>query len=205
MYTLPDLAYDYGSLAPAITGEIMELHHAKHHAAYVKGANEAIERLAEARAARQFAALPGLERALAFHLSGHGLHTLFWQNLSPNGGGRPEGELAAAIDEFFGSFDGFRAEMSAASSTVQGSGWGALSWDALGGRLVVHQVHDHHNNTALLSSPLLVFDAWEHAFYLQYRNVKPDYIERLWSLVDWADVAERFAAATSGTGAWTLP
>lgn len=197
-YVLPDLGYDYGALEPAISGEIMELHHGAHHAAYVKGANSTVERLAEARACGDLSALAGLERALAFNLSGHALHTLFWRNLSPTGGDRPDGDLAAAIDQFFGSFDGFRAEMSAATGTVQGSGWGVLAWDPVGARLVVHQLHDHHANYAVTSTPLLVFDAWEHAFYLQYRNVKADYVERLWSLVDWADVGRRFAAARSG-------
>lgn len=204
-YLLPDLTYDYGDLAPAITGEIMELHHAKHHAAYVAGANRAIEALAEARERRETASLPGLERALAFHLSGHGLHSLFWQNLSPEGGGRPEGELAAAVDEFFGDFEGLRSELGGATTTVQGSGWGALSWDPVGSRLVVHQVHDHHANAALLSSPILVFDAWEHAFYLQYRNVKADYVDRLWDLVDWSDVQARFEAAMATTIPLNLP
>ncbi|BCN66658.1 superoxide dismutase [Rhodococcus hoagii] len=197
-YVLPDLAYDYGALAPAISGEVMELHHGAHHAAYVRGANNAVEQLQEARACGDHSALAGFERALAFNLSGHALHSIFWRNLSPTGGDRPDGELAAAIDEFFGSFEGFRAEMSAATATVQGSGWGVLAWDPVGVRLVVHQLHDHHTNFAITSTPLLVFDAWEHAFYLQYRNVKADYIDRLWSLVDWSDVGRRFEAARAG-------
>jgi superoxide dismutase, Fe-Mn family len=198
-YRLPDLTYDYGALEPAISGQIMELHHGAHHAGYVKGANTTIDQLAEARATGGLVEmLPGLERALAFHLAGHGLHSIFWRNLSPEGGGEPDGELAAAIDESFGGFDGFRSEMTAATATVQGSGWGALAWDPIGARLVVHQIHDHHISLAITSTPLLVFDAWEHAFYLQYRNVKADYIQRLWSLIDWADVGARFHAARSG-------
>ncbi len=198
IYQLPDLTYDYGALEPAISGEIMELHHDKHHAAYVKGANSTAEQLAEARAQRSLGQLPGLERAMAFHLAGHALHSIFWTNLSPDGGDRPDGELATAIDEFFGDFDAFRAELTAATGTVQGSGWGALAWDPIGRRLVVHQIHDHHISVAITSTPLLVFDAWEHAFYLQYRNVKTDYVEQLWSLVNWADVAARFDAARTG-------
>lgn len=198
IYQLPDLTYDYGALEPAISGEIMELHHDKHHAAYVKGANSTVEQLAEARAERSLGNLPGLERALAFHLAGHALHSIFWTNLSPEGGDRPDGELATAIDEFFGDFDAFRAELTAATGTVQGSGWGALAWDPIGSRLVVHQIHDHHISLAITSTPLLVFDAWEHAFYLQYRNVKTDYVDQLWSLVNWSDVAARFDAARTG-------
>lgn len=201
VYQLPDLAYDYGALEPAISGEIMQLHHSAHHAAYVKGANATLDRLAEMRQSRDFAQLPGLERTLAFHLAGHSLHSMFWTNLSPEGGDRPDGELAAAIEEFFGGFDAFQAELTAATASVQGSGWGALAWDPIGARLVVNQIHDHHITVAPHSTPLLVFDAWEHAFYLQYRNVKTDYVDRLWSLVNWADVTQRFEAARAGRAA----
>ncbi|MEV5829250.1 superoxide dismutase [Spirillospora sp. NPDC052242] len=193
-YTLPDLPYDYAALEPAITGEILELHHSKHHAAYVKGANDTLERLAEARDKEQFGGLVGLEKTFAFNLSGHVLHSIFWDNLSPDGGDRPDGELAAAIDEHFGTFDAFRKQLTTATSTVQGSGWGVLAWEPLGKRLVVEQVYDHHGNVGMNTTPLLVFDAWEHAYYLQYRNVRPDYVEKLWSLVNWTDVTARFDA-----------
>lgn len=195
-YTLPDLPYDYAALEPAIIGQIMELHHDKHHATYVKGANDTLEKIAAARDGSDFGSIVGLEKTLAFNLSGHILHSTFWQNLSPDGGGRPEGELAAAIDESFGGFDGFQAQLSSATSTVQGSGWGALAWDDLGKRLLVEQIYDHQGNVGIGNTPLLVFDAWEHAFYLQYKNVKPDYVKALWNVVNWADVSERFAAAT---------
>ncbi|QXJ23267.1 superoxide dismutase [Actinomadura graeca] len=191
-YTLPDLPYDYAALEPAITGEILELHHSKHHAAYVKGANDTLEKLAEARDKEQFGGLVGLEKTFAFNLSGHVLHSIFWDNLSPDGGDRPGGELAAAIDEHFGSFEAFQKQLSSATSLVQGSGWGVLAWEPLGRRLIVEQVYDHHGNVGMSSTPLLVFDAWEHAYYLQYRNVRPDYVQRLWSLVNWTDVTTRF-------------
>ena len=194
-YVLPDLPYDYAALEPAITGEILELHHSKHHAAYVKGANDTLEQLEEARAEERFGGLVGLEKTLAFNLSGHVLHSIFWGNLSPEGGGRPEGELAAAIDEDFGSFEAFQKQLTAATQTVQGSGWGVLGWEPVGKKLIVQQVYDHHGNVGVGAAPLLVFDAWEHAYYLQYRNVRPDYVAKLWSLVDWADVAARFTAA----------
>ncbi|MVZ99212.1 superoxide dismutase [Actinomadura sp. LD22] len=194
-YTLPDLPYDYAALEPAITGEILELHHSKHHAAYVKGANDTLERLAEARAKEEFGGLVGLEKTFAFNLSGHVLHSIFWDNLSPDGGDRPDGELAAAIDEHFGTFEAFRKQLTTATSTVQGSGWGVLAWEPLSGRLVVEQVYDHHGNVGMNTTPLLVFDAWEHAYYLQYRNVRPDYVEKLWSLVNWPDVKARFDKA----------
>ncbi|WP_131738889.1 superoxide dismutase [Actinomadura roseirufa] len=191
-YTLPDLPYDYAALEPAITGEILELHHSKHHAAYVKGANDTLEKLAEAREKEQYGGLVGLEKTFAFNLSGHVLHSIFWENLSPDGGDRPDGELAAAIDEHFGSFEAFRKQLSSATALVQGSGWGVLAWEPLGKRLVVEQVYDHHGNIGMNSTPLLVFDAWEHAYYLQYRNVRPDYVQKLWDLVNWTDVKTRF-------------
>ncbi|MEV4359211.1 superoxide dismutase [Nonomuraea sp. NPDC049625] len=194
-YTLPDMPYDYAALEPAITGEILELHHAKHHAAYVKGANDTLERLAEARDKGEFGGLVGLEKTFAFNLSGHVLHTIFWQNLSPDGGDRPDGELGDAITEHFGSFDAFRKQLTAATATVQGSGWGVLAWEPLGRRLVVEQVYDHHGNVGMNTVPLLVFDAWEHAYYLQYRNVRPDYVEKLWGLINWNDVIARYDAA----------
>ncbi|GAA4383368.1 superoxide dismutase [Actinomadura verrucosospora] len=194
-YTLPDLPYDYAALEPAITGEILELHHSRHHAAYVKGANDTLERLAEAREKEQYGGLVGLEKTFAFNLSGHVLHSIFWDNLSPDGGDRPDGELAAALDEHFGTFEAFQKQLTAATSTVQGSGWGVLAWEPLGRRLVVEQVYDHHGNVGMNTTPLLVFDAWEHAYYLQYRNVRPDYVEKLWSLVNWTDVQARFDAA----------
>lgn len=193
-YALPDMPYDYAALEPAITGEILELHHAKHHAAYVKGANDTLEKLADARDKGEFGGLVGLEKTFAFNLSGHVLHTIFWQNLSPDGGDRPDGELGDAITEHFGSFDAFQRQLTTATSTVQGSGWGVLAWEPLGRRLVVEQVYDHHGNVGMNTTPLLVFDAWEHAYYLQYRNVRPDYVEKLWSLVNWNDVIARYDA-----------
>ena len=191
-YTLPDLPYDYGALEPHVAAQIMELHHDKHHAAYVAGANTTLEKLAEARSKDDFGSIVGLEKTMAFHLAGHVLHSLFWNNLNPDGGDKPDGDLGSAIDEHFGSFDGFKAQMTAASNTVQGSGWGALAWEPLGQRLVVEQIYDHQSNVGQGSVPLLVFDAWEHAFYLQYKNVKADFFGALWNIVNWADVQDRF-------------
>jgi Fe-Mn family superoxide dismutase len=196
-YTLPELPYDYSALEPHYQAENLELHHSKHHAAYVAGANATLERLEEARAKEDMSGLVGLEKTLAFNVSGHVLHSIFWKNLTPGGGGRPEGELAAAIDEHFGSFDAFKAQLTQASVLVQGSGWGALAYEPLSGRLVVEQVYDHHGNLAHGSVPLLVFDVWEHAYYLQYRNVRAEFVGALWNVVNWPDVAARFEAARS--------
>ncbi|HEY5246763.1 MAG TPA: superoxide dismutase [Acidimicrobiales bacterium] len=194
-YTLPDLPYDYAALEPHVSGQIMELHHDKHHAAYVAGANTTLEKLATARDKDDFGPIVGLEKTLAFHISGHVLHSIFWQNLSPDGGDKPTGDLASAIDEHFGSFDKFKAHLTQATNTIQGSGWGALAWEPLGRRLIVEQVYDHQSSLGHGTTPLLVFDAWEHAFYLQYKNVKADFFSALWSIVNWDDVAARYAAA----------
>jgi Fe-Mn family superoxide dismutase len=194
-YTLPDLPYDYGALEPHYSAEILELHHDKHHAAYVKGANAALDKLGEARETGEFDTINQLQKNLAFNLSGHVLHSLFWQNMSPDGGDKPEGELSAAIDESFGSFEGFRSQMSEAALNVQGSGWGALTWEPLGQRLIVEQVYDHQSNVGQGAPPLLVLDMWEHAYYLQFKNVKADWVDAFWNIVNWPDVAERFENA----------
>jgi Fe-Mn family superoxide dismutase len=194
-YTLPDLPYDYSALAPHISPEIMELHHSKHHQTYVNALNDVLDKLAAARANNDFAAIVGLEKTLAFNLGGHVNHSIFWQNLSPDGGDKPDGELAAAIDDAFGSFDAFRAHFTAAATTIQGSGWAILGYDHLGGQLLIHQLYDQQANLPAGQTPLVMLDMWEHAFYLQYRNVKPDYVKAWWSVVNWADAAQRFTAA----------
>lgn len=208
-YTLPDLPYDYASLEPVISGEIIELHHDKHHASYVKGANDTLDRLAEARDKDAWESVNGLEKNLAFHLSGHILHSIYWRNMAGDGGGEPlerdgTGELADAIAESFGSFARFKAQLSKAAATTQGSGWGVLAFEPVSGRLVVEQVYDHQGNVGQGSVPLLVFDAWEHAFYLQYRNQKVDFVEAMWRVVNWQDVAARYTAARTNAGALAL-
>jgi Fe-Mn family superoxide dismutase len=195
-YTLPPLPYDYSALEPHYSARILELHHDKHHKAYVDGVNAALDKLSAAREADDLGAIVGLEKTLAFNLSGHVLHTIFWTNLSPEGGDRPSGELAAAIDENFGGFDAFRAQLTQAAATVQGSGWGALTWEPLGERLFIEQIYDHQGNTGQGGTPLLVIDAWEHAYYLQYENRRADYVQAIWNVINWADVASRFDTAT---------
>ncbi len=145
-YTLPDLPYDYAALEPHISGRIMELHHDKHHAAYVTGANTALEKLAAARESGDFAAVNLHEKNLAFNLGGHVNHSVFWQNLSPDGGDKPTGELAAAIDEFFGSFDAFQKHFAANAVGIQGSGWSILGWDSVGQKLAIFQLYDQQGN-----------------------------------------------------------
>ncbi len=198
VYTLPELSYDYAALEPNISARIMELHHSKHHKAYVDGANKALEGLAAARDADDFSNITRLQKDLAFHLGGHTNHSVFWNNLSPEGGDKPEGELAAAIDDAFGSFDKFRAQFNAAATSLQGSGWAFLSFEPISGKLLIEQLYDQQGNVPVAQTPLLMLDMWEHAFYLDYVNVKADYVKAFWNIVNWADVAKRFEAARSG-------
>jgi Fe-Mn family superoxide dismutase len=193
-YTLPELPYGYDALEPQLSREILELHHRAHHAAYVQGANETLAKLADTRRSGRFEHIGQLEKSLAFNLSGHVLHSLLWKNLTPGGGGVPKGELAAALRQHFGSFESFKQQLTAAAATVQGSGWGALSYEPLGKLLLVEQVFDHQGNTGNATLPILVVDMWEHAYYLQYRQRKGAWLEAFWQLVNWRDVARRFSA-----------
>ena len=204
-YTLPELPYDYVALEPHISAKIMELHHDKHHAAYVAGANAALEQLEEARANGSYGNVSKLSKDLAFNLGGHTNHSIFWKNLSPEGGDKPTGELAAAIDEFFGSFDKFREHFTNVALTIQGSGWAILAWDTVGKRLIIEQLYDQQGNISVALIPVLQLDMWEHAFYLDYQNVKGDYVKAFWNIVNWADVAERFARAVSQTKGLVIP
>lgn len=193
-YVLPDLPYDYGALEPHISAEIMQFHHDKHHQTYVTGANQALAALQEARQKNDFARIAALEHLLAFNVSGHVLHSLFWQNLGPKGGGQPEGALAQQIKADFGSFEAFKAQMTKAAATITGSGWAALTWDPAGGQLLVVQLHDHQSETAQGSVPIMVLDAWEHAWYLQYKNEKAKFFDAVWNVWNWEDIGNRFEA-----------
>src|SRR5699024_3056484 len=199
-YTLPELPYDYSALEPHISGEIMQIHHDKHHASYVAGANAALKGMAEAREDGTIGAkAPLLSRNLAFHLGGHTNHSIFWNNMSPDGGDKPEGELAAALDEQFGSFDKFQTHCTAVANSIQGSGWAVLAYDQIGGNLVLEQLEDQNNNISAGIIPIVMLDMWEHAFYLQYKNVKGDYIKAWWNVVNWADAGARFDRARTQT------
>lgn len=198
-YTLPELAYDYSALEPNISAKIMELHHSKHHKAYVDGANLAVEKLAEARDNGDLANVNKLEKDLAFNLGGHVNHSIFWQNMTPESEGKPSGEIAAAIDEFFGSFEKFQAHFTAVAMGVQGSGWAVLTWDSLGQRANIQQFFDQQANFPTGSIPLLMLDVWEHAYYLDYQNVRADYVKAFWNIVNWADVSRRLDVARTQT------
>jgi Fe-Mn family superoxide dismutase len=195
-YTLPKLEYDYGALEPIYAREMLELHHDKHHAAYVAGANRALENLAEARDTNDYAIINQLQKDLAFNLSGHILHSLFWRNLSPKGGGDPKGTLASTIKSSFGGTAALREQLSRAATGIQGSGWAALCFEPMGHKLIVEQIYDHQGNLGNAAVPLLVLDMWEHAYYLQYRNDKAHWVKRFWDLVDWSDVGARLESVS---------
>ena len=198
-YTLPDLGYDFGALEPHISAEIMQLHYTKHHQAYVDGANAALDKLAAARESGDLANVNKLEKDLVFNLGGHINHSVFWKNMSPEGGGRPDGDVGAAIDEYFGDFEAFQKHFNENAKGLQGSGWSMLVWDTMGQRLNIAQLFDQQGNLPAGQLPILQLDMWEHAFYLQYKNVKADYVDAWWNVVNWADVAQRLDKARQVT------
>ncbi|SEH13096.1 superoxide dismutase, Fe-Mn family [Natronorubrum sediminis] len=199
-YDLPDLPYEYDALEPHIDREIMELHHSGHHQAYVDGANDALEELEEMREADDFEGIKAVKRDLAFNLSGHVNHAIFWENMAPDGGGEPTGTLADAIDRSFGSFEAFRNEFTQTAADVESVGWAMLFYEPLADELIIGQVESQHLLAHQDSTPLLTLDVWEHAYYLQYQNERDAYIDEWWNVVDWDDVAERYEAACAQRG-----
>ncbi|VDK21774.1 unnamed protein product [Taenia asiatica] len=195
-HTLPDLPYDFGALEPVISAEIMKCHYEKHHATYVNNLNIAEEKFAEALHKGDVSAMIALQPALKFNGGGHINHSIFWCNLCPNGGGEPSGPLADAIKRDFGSFEAFKEKMTNAAVSVQGSGWGWLGFEPSSGRLRITACanQDPLEGTTGLK-PLLGIDVWEHAYYLQYKNQRPDYVKAIWKIINWKDVAERLAKA----------
>ncbi|MEZ6243517.1 MAG: superoxide dismutase [Phycisphaerales bacterium] len=199
-YTLPPLPYAYNALEPHIDEQTMRIHHDKHHAGYVKGLNEALEKLASLRAQKSDAGLlQHWERKLSFNGGGHINHTLFWQGMAPadqGGGGSPQGALREQIDRDFGSYDNFEWQFRSAAGGVEGSGWGWLAWETLGQRLVVLQMENQQKLLFPGLVPLLGVDVWEHAYYLKYQNRRGDYVDAFLNVVNWGEIARRFKAAT---------
>ena len=196
-FELPDLPYAHNALEPHIDAKTMEIHHGKHHAAYVSKLNAAIEGTPMAGKS-----LDDLMKnhsdvgAVRNNGGGHWNHTLFWTIMGPNGGGKPSGDLAAAIDSAFGSFDKFKEEFSNAAATRFGSGWAWLCVE--GGKLSVCSTPNQDNplmpNSGCKGTPILGLDVWEHAYYLNYQNRRPDYISAFFNVVNWGEVAKKFAA-----------
>lgn len=198
IYQLPELGYKYDDLEPGYSADLLEVHYSKHHQAYVNGANQTLHDLAGARSDSDFGKLKQLQKDLAFNVSGHVMHSLFWRNMSPSDGNGPDTALNKFIDQGFGSFNALRDQFQAAGGSIQGSGWAALSWEPLSQSLLVEQIYDHQGNSSCGAHPILVMDMWEHAFYLQYRNEKKRWIEAFWNLINWQDVGDRLKKAQQG-------
>ncbi len=191
-FTLPALPFAYDALAPQISEEQLRLHHSKHHAAYVANANALSEKIAAARAANADVD-PKLWRALSFNVAGHKLHSLFWENLDPKGGGEPSGALKNLLEKSFGSFANFQKEFTAVATTIEGSGWAALFYCPKHERLFIAPIENHNKIYFPEAKILLVLDVWEHAFYLDYKNEKAKFVAAFWEIVNWPAVAARIA------------
>jgi Fe-Mn family superoxide dismutase len=198
-YVLPPLPYEYNALEPHIDEQTMRLHHDLHHKSYVDGLNAALSGIKKALDENDPNRVPGLAKDASFHGSGHILHSIFWPNMSPKGGGAPKGDFAKALDASFGSFERFQTAFTTAASKVEGSGWGILAYEPLGKRLVTLQAEKHQNLTQWGAVPLLVLDVWEHAYYLKYQNKRADYVKAFWNVIDWSNVASRYDKAAKMT------
>lgn len=192
-HELPPLPYEYNALEPHIDEQTMRLHHDKHHLAYVNGLNNAEAKMKEAREKNDFALVKHWEREAAFHGAGHFLHVIFWENMSPKGGGKPEGSLLDAIEGKFGSFDAFLAHFKAAGTAVEGSGWVLLCKNQMTKELEILTAEKHQDLSQWVVTPILVCDVWEHAYYLKYQNNRGGYVEAFTKVINWEDVAKRFA------------
>jgi superoxide dismutase, Fe-Mn family len=199
-YQLPSLPYDFGDLEPVISAEIMTLHYTKHHQAYVNNLNKALEQYGEAEQKGNLSAMITLEQAIKFNGGGHINHSIFWTNLAPKnkgGGIAPQGVLANAIDQQYGSLANFIELFSNKTIAIQGSGWGWLGYDKESKRLTISACANQDPLSTLGFVPLLGIDVWEHAYYLQYKNVRADYVKAIWGIVNWKNVADRYQEAIS--------
>lgn len=194
-YTLPALPYDYNALEPYYDEATVKIHHDMHHKAYVDGLNNAEAKLEEARRNNDFSLIKHWEREYAFNGAGHILHTLFWENMIPNGGGNPSGKIAEQMNKDFLNFDTFKKQFSAAAVAVEGSGWAVLAWNPMFQKLVILQVEKHQNLTQWGVIPLLILDVWEHAYYLKYQNKRAAFVDAWWNIVNWNIAENRFTSA----------
>ena len=197
-HKLPDLPYAYNALEPYIDEQTMRLHHDKHHQGYVNGLKNAEQQLAMARAKGDYDMAQHWSKKAAFHGAGHFLHAIFWMVMAPpnnGGGGAPSGMIAEKINEDFGSFNNFKAQFSAASKSVEGSGWGILSYRPDDQRLIILQAENHQKLTQWVDTPLMCIDVWEHAYYLKYQNKRGEYVDNWWNVVNWPQVEEHLKMA----------
>lgn len=196
-HELPALPYSFDALEPHIDAQTMQIHHDKHHLAYVNGLNKAEEELAKARATDDYALIQHWSKQAAFHGGGHWLHSMFWKIIGTpgkQGGGEPTGDLLEAINDGFGSFAAFKKQFSAAAAAVEGSGWALLHYRHDDGRLIVMQAENQHKLSSWGTTPILGLDVWEHAYYLKYQNKRPDYVAAWWNVVNWDAVAANLAS-----------
>jgi Fe-Mn family superoxide dismutase len=189
-FTLPKLPYDYTALAPYISEQQLKLHHDKHHQAYVNGANAIFEKIDKARTENTDTDMKALMKELSFNVGGHLLHATFWENMAPagKGGGKPGGAVADMIDMGFGSFERFKKEFTMVATSAEGSGWAALAVHPCIGRPLIMQIEKHNVNVYPTFNILMVLDVWEHAYYLDYKNERPKFVEAFWNLVNWDQV-----------------
>jgi Fe-Mn family superoxide dismutase len=201
-YVLPKLPYDYNGLEPYISEQQLTIHHDKHHLAYVNGANAAFKKLDEARKSKAEIDVKAMLKELSFNIGGHQLHSIFWPTLAPagrGGGGEPTGKLADAINKEFGSFGQFKAEFSKAAASTEGSGWAALAIDVKTKQLAIMQIEKHNVNVYTGFYIVMVLDVWEHAYYLDYKNERPKFVEAFWNIVNWDRINKRFEEALEST------
>jgi len=201
-YVLPKLPYDYNGLEPYISEQQLTIHHDKHHLVYVNGANAAFKKLEEARKSKAEIDVKAMLKELSFNIGGHQLHSIFWPTLAPagrGGGGEPTGKLADAINKEFGSFSQFKAEFSKAAATTEGSGWAALAIDVKTKQLAIMQIEKHNVNVYTGFYIVMVLDVWEHAYYLDYKNERPKFVEAFWNIVNWERINKRFEEALAST------
>ena len=194
MYDLPKLGYDYNALAPVISEDLLRLHHDKHHAAYVNGANTILQKRDKEKTDQADFETKATFKELSFHIGGHLLHSLFWENLAPpgtGGGEKPAGKIAKVIEEEFGTFERFKKVFSQTAASTEGSGWAALTFCKKTGRPIIMQVEKHNTHVYPMFSILMVLDVWEHAYYLDYKNDRGTFVEAFWTIVNWTEVNKR--------------
>ncbi|MDU1320865.1 MAG: superoxide dismutase [Clostridium botulinum] len=191
-HTLPNLNYDYNALEPHYDEKTLKIHHDIHHKAYVDGLNKAEQKLEEARESGDFSLIKHWEKEIAFHGSGHILHTLFWENMTPNGNLNPEGSVIERIKQDFGDYEKFKKQFTEAAIAVEGSGWTILAWNPMFQKLVILQAEKHQNLTQWGVVPLLILDLWEHAYYLKYQNRRAEFVNAWWNIVNWDIVNTRY-------------
>jgi Fe-Mn family superoxide dismutase len=198
-YKLPDLPYDFSALEPVISAEIMQLHYTKHHQAYVTNLNAALEKYHEAEQKEDIASMISLQQAIKFNGGGHVNHSIFWTNLTPasQSTASPSGDLLKAIEAEFGSVDAMKEKFSTKTVGIQGSGWGWLGYHKPTAKLLLTTCANQDPLSTQEIVPLLGIDVWEHAYYLQYKNVRAEYVKNIWKIINWKNIEERFQKAKS--------